>query len=103
HSRHRRDASPHALDLQQPLLAPQPAAVTAELAVLVHDAVAGDEDGDAVLAVGGADRTAGAGATDRSGQIVIRTSLAVGDVEQRGPDRALEIRAGIRQRQREAL
>src|SRR5438128_6249861 len=49
-----------ALQLQEELLAPQSAAVAAQPAVFVHDAVAGDEDGHAILAIGAPDGTLGA-------------------------------------------
>ena len=52
------------LQVEQILLAPQAAAVAAEVAVLVDDAVAGNQDRDAVQAVGPADGAHGRGVAD---------------------------------------
>src|SRR5574341_1655705 len=51
--RHQRQGRlPAALEIEQQLLAPETAAVAAELAVLVDHAMTGDDDRDAVLTVG---------------------------------------------------
>src|SRR5262245_32755645 len=64
-----------ALEVEQELLPPQPAAIAAELAVLVHHAVAGNHNGDAVEAVGAAHRPHGFGLPQAGGQRLVGACL----------------------------
>lgn len=52
-----RDGTATLLKIEQELFTPQTATVTAELTVAIDDAVAGNDDGNAVGAVGGPDRS----------------------------------------------
>jgi hypothetical protein len=74
-----------ALEVQQRVLAPQPAAVAAELAALVDHAVAGDHDRDPVHAVGAAHGARGLGRAHRARQVLVRARLAVRDLQELGP------------------
>lgn len=80
-------------EVEEILFAPQSAAVSTEGSVASDDAVAGDEDGDGVFAVGAAHGALGAGATDATGKLGIRSSGSAGDVPEGVPDAELEIRA----------
>src|SRR4051794_11674503 len=85
------------LEIEQGALAFQAASVAGERPVGADDAVAGDDDGDRVAAIGGADRARGPGALDALGELAVADRLAVGDRAQRLPDLLLERRAGERQ------
>src|SRR5207248_2734601 len=76
--------------VEQELLPPQAAAVAAEPAAGVHDPVARDQDADAVLAVGPADRPAPTRRADCLGDIGIGTRLPVGDAAELLPDGGLK-------------
>src|SRR5260370_19262082 len=86
------------LQIKQELFAPQPAAVAAEFADLVDDAVARDEDGNAVQAVGPAHGALGGGGAGAAGQLFVGTGLAVGNAAQLGPDALLKRTAGEKKR-----
>src|SRR5258708_5906228 len=86
------------LQIQQKLLPPQAAAIAAKLAAFVYHAVAGDDDADAVLAVGMAHGALGAGAADFAGEVFIGTGLAVGNSQQTLPYFLLKRRARIDKR-----
>src|SRR5947209_822584 len=90
-----------ALQVEQPALAVDAAAVPGQLAVAADDAVAGNDDGDRVLAVGQPDGAAGFGVADPLGQLAVGDGLAVGNVCKCLPYPPLEQRAGRRQRQLE--
>src|SRR5262249_25079385 len=90
-------------EVEQKLLSPQAAAVAAELAAFVDDAVAGDDDGDAVGAVGSADRTLSRGGADRAGDVFVRPRFAVGDSQEFVPQALLERCARINERYAEPL
>src|SRR5438477_1695501 len=88
----------HALELEEPLLARQPAAIAAQLAAFADHAVAWDHDGDPVVAIGrahGAHRLAGA---DGLRHLLVGARLAVRNGEERAPDLALERSPRIGQR-----
>src|SRR5207245_7222268 len=74
----RQQRSHAALQVQQELLPPETTAVAAQLAVLIHHAMARDHDGNPVLAVRSADRALRSGAADRTSQGLIRARFAVG-------------------------
>ena len=82
------------LELEQELLALQPAGVAGEGAVGADDAVARDDDRDRVAAVGQADRArGGVGAAEAVRDLAVRRGLAVADLAQLAPDPLLERRA----------
>src|SRR5688572_1035952 len=82
-----------AFESQQRFLPPELSAVTSESAVLVHDAVAGYDDGDAIRAVGPSDRARGGDHADGSGDVLVRSRFTVRDALQFGPDALLERRS----------
>src|SRR5262245_35147824 len=88
-------------EIEQELLPPQPAAVAAELAVLVDDAVARNHDGDAIEAVGAADGALSAGRADASGHVFVGAGVAIGNVAQLIPDAAFKWTTRIDQWHRE--
>jgi hypothetical protein len=59
------------LVVEQELLSPQTAAVAAQLAVALHHSMAGNHDGDAIIAVGPTARPLGPGATLVFGKLPI--------------------------------
>lgn len=63
--------------LEQPALLVEAAGVAGERAVGADDAVAGDDDGDAVLAVRGADGAIGADASDGARDVAIGDALVL--------------------------
>ena len=71
--------------------------------MLADDAVAGNEDGNAVGAVGGRDGAHGSGFADSRRQRLIVAGRAVGNVAQRRPHLPLEIRPRRIQRDGEPL
>ena len=85
--------------IEQPLLPPPAAAVAAERTVGPDDAVAGNDDGDLVLAVDAADGADGAGRSDAARHVGVRPRLAVWDLAERLPRGELERRAALLQRQ----
>ena len=87
------DAGLALLEGQEALLAPEAAAVAAEAAVGVHHPVAGNDDGDAVHAVGLSHRPDCVGRADGLRQLLVGPGLAVGDALQRLPDALLEVGA----------
>src|SRR5262245_39578980 len=60
-----------ALEIEQDLFAPQTATVAAELAALVHHAMARDHDSNAVLSVGVTYRTLRTGRADLPGEFFV--------------------------------
>ena len=77
---------------QQPLLAPQTAAVSRQLRApaAADDAMAGHDDGDRIAAVGRADRAHRLGVVNGYGDVLVAGSLAVVDAEKLLPDLPLE-------------
>ena len=77
---------------QEPLFAPEAAAVAGELraGAAADDAVAGDDYGDRVAAVSGADCAHGLGVVDSVGDGLVAGGLAVADAEKLLPDLALK-------------
>lgn len=71
-----------------------PARIAGELAVFADDAVAGDEDGEGVFAVGGSDCADGFRVVDELGDIAVAGGFAVGDGLEGLPDLLLEVCAG---------
>jgi hypothetical protein len=82
------------LVFEQPFLAPESAAVAAERSTGVHDAVAGDEDGDPIASVGHAHGALGPGIANRGGELGIGPGGTAGDGPEGGPDAGFEGRAG---------
>src|SRR5258708_24433249 len=74
-------------NLLLPLGAP---AVAAGFAVAAHDAVAGDDEGGAVVGAGIGHRAYGFGLSDRLGDLAVAGGLAIGDLVERAPDFPLE-------------
>src|SRR2546430_835013 len=65
--------------LEQPALAVQATAEAGQLAARPDHTVAGDDDGDRVLAVGGADGAGGARAAETARQLAVAGGRAVGN------------------------
>ena len=86
---------------QQPAFAPDSAAVTAECAVGSHDAVAGDDDGDAVVAVRASDGALRPRMTDLIRELRIGTNFSRRDGAQPSPNLLLKGRASRDDRRRE--
>ena len=92
---------------QEPLFAPEAAAVAGELraGAAADDAVAGHDDGDGVAAVGGADGAHGLGVVDGVGDGLVAGGLAVVDAEKLLPDwrwKGVPSRARGRSKQRKS-
>jgi hypothetical protein len=79
---------------EEPAFAVEPAAVADQRAVGPDDAMARDDDGDGVGAVGGADRANGGGRSDADGEVPVARCRPGADRPQRVPDATLEGRAG---------
>src|SRR5439155_2081874 len=79
------------LEVEEELLPPEPASVAAQLAVLLDHPVAGDDDGDPVLAVRQAHGALRAGPADAPRQLLVGDRLAAGDPEQLLPDPLLKL------------
>src|SRR5688572_14091474 len=90
-----------ALDVEEPLLAPQPPTVARQLSVATDDAVARDHDRDPVVAVRARDGADRVRASDTRSLFPIASRLAVGDCPQLGPHGFLERSPGSPQRHRE--
>src|SRR5438128_12338423 len=67
-----RPPGPSLLVLKQPLLAPQPAAIAAKVAVGANHAMTRDDDGQAVAAIGSTDGAHGARVADLLGELQVR-------------------------------
>ena len=100
----------HPLVPQQPLFAPQAAAVTGQLRtrpaacpVAADDAVAGNDDGNRITAVGRAHGAHGFGVANRVGNRLVTGRLAIPDAEKLLPDLTLKRRAVQGQGQVEAV
>ena len=78
------------LVFEQPVLAPESAAVAAERSTGVHDAVAGDEEGDPVASVGHPDGALGTGVADRGSEFAVGPRGTAGDGSEGGPDAGFE-------------
>src|SRR5437016_629405 len=91
-----------ALVLEQPLLAPQPAAVPGQRAVGADHAVAGHDEAQAVVAVGSSDRAHRGPATDRRCDIGVGARRTGRNGKKRIPYRALKGRAAERDRRGKA-
>ena len=72
-------------EIEQVLFAPQAATVAAEVAVLLDDAVTGDDDGNGVSAVGQPHGPAGCRLPDVGGELFIAPGASAGDVPQAVP------------------
>src|ERR1700694_3310145 len=86
------------LVLEQPLLAPQPAAVPGQRAVGADHAVAGNDKAQPVVAVGAADHAHRGPATDRRSDIGVGARRSGRDGQERIPYRTLERRSAKRDR-----
>src|SRR3989442_1214283 len=87
------------LVLEQPAFAIQAAAEAGQLAARPDHAVTGDDDGDRVLAVGGAHGASGARVAEAPRQLAVARGGAVGDGAEEVPHLLLEGRAGRVERQ----
>lgn len=68
-------------------------AVAAGFVVGADDAVAGDEDGEAVLGAGAGNGSGGAGESELGGDLGVGARLAFGDFSEGVPDAQLECRS----------
>jgi hypothetical protein len=75
------------------LLAFQAATVAGEPTSRAHDAMAGHDDADRILAVGESHRPCSAGAPDPLGELTVGHRFAIRNIPQRSPHHALEGRA----------
>src|SRR5262245_47734453 len=96
-----REAALALLEIEEPLLAPQAAAVADEGAVLADHPMARDDDGDPVHAVRAPDRAHRLRRSDAARDRVVGAHLAVRDLQQLLPDALLERRPGGVQRRLE--
>src|ERR1043165_7294402 len=80
--------------MQQPSLAPQPAAVATQLPAFVHDSMTRNDNRNPIEAVGAADGSDRFGAAHRLRNVFVRSRLTVRDVEQRLPDAFFKWAAG---------
>ena len=80
----------HPLQLQQPDLLVDSGGEAYEVSVFADDAVAGDDDGNGVDAVGAAHGAAGIGAADFCGEVAVGAGGSVGDFLQGLPDLLLK-------------
>ena len=80
--------------VEQILFGPEASAVAGQVAVAADDAVAGEDDGDGVGAVGIGHSPDGFGESDGGGQFTVGHCLSVGDVGELLPDALLEVGAG---------
>lgn len=76
--------------VEEPAFAVEAARVAVELALAVDDAVAGDDDGDGVGAVGGTDGAGRGGVADAPCEEAVGNGFAEGDVEEVLPDELVE-------------
>ena len=74
-----------ALDLEEGAFAPDATAVAAQVAALGDDAVAGDEEIEAVGGVGAGDGADGRGGADTSGNLLVAGGAAKGNENQLAP------------------
>ncbi len=79
---------------EEPAFAFDAATVSGEGSVGADDAVAGNDDGDGVCSVSGADGADGSGAADFFGEFAVRGCGAAGNCAQGAPDLLLEGGAG---------
>ncbi len=87
------------LVIQQPFLERQSAAVADQRPTRADHPVAGDDDGDRVAAIGGADGPRGTRPADPPGLLRIADGRAEGDGQERVPGKSLEGCAGHAERQ----
>src|SRR5262249_47913619 len=87
--------------VEQELLPPQSAAVAAEVAAFIDNAVTRDDDGDAVLTVSGADCPLSGGSTDGAGDVFVGPRFAIGNLQELLPNLLLKRRPGIGKRNAE--
>src|SRR5262245_27717057 len=97
------DRSMAHFQIEQELLPPQSAAIASKSAALVDDAMARNDDGDAIEAIRRADGANGLAVADGNGNVFIRTSRAIGNLQQLRPHAALKVRARIDERHGEFL
>src|SRR5665213_625031 len=87
----------HTLELEQPHLPPQSAAIAAELATGVHHAMTGDHDRVPILAIRAAHGAHRFRVVHRSGKVGIGAGDAVGNLAERIPYRELKWRTAQHQ------
>lgn len=78
------------LEIEQELLAPQSASVSAKLTVLVYHPMAGDDDGQRIRPVGSPHGALGAASPYIEGQPFVRNCLTVRNRQELLPHRPLE-------------
>src|SRR5258708_9199456 len=78
-----------ALQVEERPLAGQPATVAGQLAVAADDAVAGDDDGDRVAAIGGTNCAARGGRAELGCDLAVGDGVAVGNAAEHVPYPAL--------------
>ena len=83
------------LEVEQGALVLEAAAEAGQRPVAADDAVARADDGDRVAAVGAADGARLARVADPRGDLAVAGGLAVGDLQERGPDAPLEGAAAV--------
>src|SRR5579871_4183779 len=96
----RQQRSDAALQVQQKLLSPKSAAVPAQLAILVHDPMARNQDGNPVLTVRPADRTLRPPAAHGTSHLLVGAGLPIRNAKELLPDGSLESAARVNQRNR---
>src|SRR5258708_26051084 len=79
-----------ALACQQLLLPRHTPAVSADCAIRAHDAVAGDDDREAIAGAGPGHRPPGGRRADRGGDLTVGARFAARDLPERVPDPELE-------------
>src|SRR3954470_10261738 len=89
------EAAEPPLVVEQPLLAPQLAAVADQRAVGADDAVARHEDRDLIGAIGPGDGADGRRAADAIGDLAVAARLAARDLAQRRPHLRRKRRAAL--------
>src|SRR5262249_45103881 len=85
------------------LLPPQTASVASELAVLIHNPMAGNHDRDPVSSIGMANCPLTGHGSDAACELFVRTRFPVWNAEQFVPNRHLKRRSRINQRNRKLL
>ena len=76
--------------VEQPFFAPQATTVADEVAFGTDDAVAGNDDDDIVLSVGGSCGADGLGVAEAAGEFEVAEGLSKGDGGEFRPDALLE-------------
>src|SRR5688500_10772846 len=89
--------------IEQPLLAPAAAGVARELAVGADDAMARDDNGELVPAVGRSDGAHRCGGTDGLRDVTVRSRFAKGDRGEHPPDAMIERGPALQERKVERV